>query len=62
MTVNFDERKITCLECGWTGTGSGAIIEDRYQVEMLLVKTHQMMKQKNAAFKSQNATKKTKCY
>ena len=29
---NFDKQKITCSNCGWTGTGSEAIIIDLYGI------------------------------
>jgi hypothetical protein len=30
--INFDEQKITCSNCGWTGAGSEAIIIDLYGI------------------------------
>jgi len=30
--INFGEQKITCSNCGWTGTGSEAIIIDLYGI------------------------------
>lgn len=29
---DFNEQKITCSNCGWTGTGSEAIIIDMYGI------------------------------
>jgi uncharacterized Zn-finger protein len=30
--ITFNEEKITCSNCGWTGTGSEAIIIDLYGI------------------------------